>query len=190
MNGASLASAPTKPNVMLLLQALDYAAQQHRDQRRKGAEGAPYINHPVRVATVLAEIGGIQDVELLCAAILHDTVEDTDTTPAELVKRFGERVAGIVSEVSDDKSLSKAERKRLQIAHAPHLSAEAKALKLADKVCNVTDIHASPPDGWSRERRIEYLDWASAVIEGLRGANPALEDRFDAVVRDARNALA
>ncbi|HYX63206.1 MAG TPA: HD domain-containing protein [Burkholderiales bacterium] len=168
-----------KGELALLLKALAFAAHKHRDQRRKDAEASPYINHPIALADVLVNEAGITDVEVLCAALLHDTVEDTATTHEELVDAFGSRIARTVAEVTDDKRLSKAERKRLQIEHAPHLSREAKLVKLADKLCNLRDVAERPPAGWPLERRQEYFDWAKRVIDGLRGTHSRLEDAFD-----------
>lgn len=164
----------------LLLSAIAFAACKHRDQRRKDAAASPYINHPIALANVLANEGGIDDEDVLIAAILHDTVEDTDTSEEELVREFGADIAGIVMEVTDDKSLPKAERKRLQIAHAPTISRQAKLVKLADKICNLRDIATSPPADWSLERKRQYFDWAKAVVDGLRGTHPILEEAFDA----------
>jgi len=160
--------------------ALAFAAHKHQDQRRKGSEASPYINHPIGLVHVLVHEGGIVDSDVLCAALLHDTIEDTETTEAELAGLFGAGVAAIVAEVSDDRALKKAERKRHQTEHAPHLSARAKLVKLADKICNLRDIGERPPDDWSLERKQEYFDWAKSVIDGLRGASPALEAVFDA----------
>jgi guanosine-3',5'-bis(diphosphate) 3'-pyrophosphohydrolase len=131
----------------------------------------------------------VRSQPVLVAAILHDTIEDTDTTPEELTRRFGRDVCEIVLEVTDDKSLPKAERKRLQITHAPSLSSSAKLVKLADKICNVIDVGATPPADWSLQRRTEYLAWAEAVVSGCRGVNGALEGRFDEVLAEARAAL-
>ena len=163
-----------------LLDALAFAAHKHRDQRRKGSEAPPYINHPIQVAQVLASEGGSTDVAVLMAAILHDTIEDTDTTAAELDARFGSRVTAIVQEVTDDKSLRKEDRKRLQIAHAAEHSHEARLVKLADKICNLRDMAANPPDTWPLARQQAYFDWAKAVIDRLRGTHPRLEEAFDA----------
>lgn len=163
-----------------LLSAIAFAAFKHRDQRRKDAAASPYINHPIALANVLANEGGIDDEDVLIAAILHDTVEDTDTSEEELVREFGADIAGVVMEVTDDKSLPKAERKRLQIAHAPTISRQAKLVKLADKICNLRDIATSPPADWSLERKRQYFDWAKAVVDGLRGTHPILEEAFDA----------
>ena len=162
----------------LLLHALELASVRHRDQRRKDQEKSPYINHPIAVASLLAQ-HGVTDPTALLAAILHDTIEDTATTRDELVAAFGEDVAACVCEVTDDKSLPKAQRKELQVEHAAHLSASARLVKLADKICNVRDIVDSPPADWSETRRQEYLDWAKRVVDGMRGANPALERAFD-----------
>lgn len=166
-----------------LLDALAFAADKHRNQRRKDAEASPYINHPIALANVLANEGGVDDDTVLSAAILHDTIEDTETSADELRCRFGEAITAIVLEVTDDKDLPKAERKRLQIEHAPHISHGAKLVKLADKICNLRDIAASPPAKWSLERKQAYFDWAKAVVDGLRGAHPVLEQAFDEALR-------
>lgn len=162
-----------------LLHALTFAAGRHRDQRRKDTAASPYINHPIAVAALLWHAGEVRDEAVLLAALLHDTIEDTGTTEAELVAAFGAEVAAIVVEVTDDKSLPKARRKELQIEHAPHLSSRAKLVKLADKVCNLRDILDSPPADWSPERRAEYVAWTKRVVDGLRGISPALEALFD-----------
>jgi guanosine-3',5'-bis(diphosphate) 3'-pyrophosphohydrolase len=167
----------------LLFRALAFAAHKHRDQRRKDAEASPYINHPIALAEVLAGEGGVADVEVLAAALLHDTIEDTDTSFDELRAEFGERVAGMVAEVTDDKNLEKAERKRLQIEHAAGISPGAKLVKLADKICNLRDVADRPPAQWDLKRRQEYFEWAKLVIDRLRGAHPGLEAAFDAAYR-------
>jgi guanosine-3',5'-bis(diphosphate) 3'-pyrophosphohydrolase len=169
-----------KSELALLLKALSFAAHKHRDQRRKDAEASPYINHPIALADVLVNEGGVTDAEVLAAALLHDTVEDTATTPEELERTFGPRVAGIVAEVTDDKALPKAERKRLQVEHAASISPEAKLVKLADKICNLRDVALHPPAQWSLERRREYFEWAKSVVDRLRGIHPRLEAAFDA----------
>lgn len=161
-----------------LLRAAAFAAYKHRDQRRKDADASPYINHPIAVANVLAD-AGVDDPIVLAAALLHDTIEDTDTSRAEIEHLFDRQVASIVAEVTDDKSLPKAERKRLQVEHAATISDKAKLVKLADKICNLRDIIESPPD-WPVERKREYFDWAQAVIDRLRGVSPPLEALFDA----------
>ncbi|MFN2317150.1 MAG: HD domain-containing protein [Gemmatimonadales bacterium] len=169
-----------------LLGALGLAAERHRDQRRKGAEKAPYVNHLIAVAHVLATTGGVGDETLLVAALLHDTVEDTDTTPAELAERFGERVAALVAELTDDKSLDKDVRKRLQVEHAPHASADAKLLKLADKIANVEELAASPPADWPAEQGHKFLAWSEEVVTALGPVHEAMETRFQAAVARAR----
>jgi len=168
-----------------LLAAAHFAADKHRDQRRKDSSASPYINHPLAVAEVLSR-HGVSDVVPLQAALLHDTIEDTETTVSELNDAFGVEVLGVVLEVTDDKRLEKAERKRRQIEKAPGLSEYAKLVKLGDKICNVADVAASPPAGWDHTRRIEYLDWTEAVIRGCRGVHPALEAHYDRTLADAR----
>lgn len=172
----------SKEQLAAIFEALAFAADKHRLQRRKDAEASPYINHPITVARILVEEGGITDLDAVRAAVLHDTVEDTETTEAELRERFGDRVAYLVMAVTDDKKLAKAERKRLQIEHAAALPDHAKAIKLADKTANVRDVLADPPAEWSVERRREYLEWAQAVVDGLRGVHPGLERAFDRAV--------
>jgi len=166
-----------------LIDALAFAAHKHRDQRRKNVAASPYINHPIALAHVLVCEGRIEDVTVLCAAILHDTVEDTETTLDEITARFGAGIAGIVGEVTDDTTLPKASRKALQVEHAPHLSRAAKLVKLADKICNVRDVADDPPATWPVERRIEYFEWCKTVIDGLRGVHPGLERTFDEAYR-------
>lgn len=175
--------------IAAILKALHFAAIKHRDQRRKDVEASPYINHPIEVAELLAREGGVTDALTLQAAILHDTIEDTNTTRAELDEVFGPEVRRVVEEVTDDKSLPKAERKRLQIEHGPHLSARAQQVKIADKISNVLGVSTAPPADWSMQRRHEYLDWTEQVVQGCRGRNPALESFYDRVLSDGRRTL-
>ena len=174
----------------VLLRALSFASVKHRNQRRKDAESSLYINHPIAVASVLSTECGVADEQLLVAAILHDTVEDTETTFDELAAHFGSAVTALVRELTDDKSLPKAERKRLQIEHAHSASPGAKQLKIADKICNIRDILANPPAGWPVQRRREYLDWASQVVDACTGVNTCLERVFDAALTQARQSIA
>ena len=148
----------------LILQAAHFAAQKHRDQRRTDKDTSPYINHPISVAKIISEIGNIEDPEVLAAALLHDTIEDTRTTPEELIDNFGERVCSLVQEVTDDKALPNLERKQRQIDHAKEISEGAALIKLGDKISNVTDITNTPPTDWANERRLEYFEWAEEVI--------------------------
>lgn len=165
--------------VALLMDALAFSAHKHRNQRRKDVDASPYINHPIALARLLAVEGGVTDPPTLAAAILHDTIEDTETTYEELRQRFGRPIAQAVREVTDDKTLVKAERKRLQIEHAPHLSRRARLVKLADKTCNLRDMAAHPPHDWPLARRREYFDWARRVVDALRGTHERLEAAFD-----------
>ena len=167
-------------SVQILIRAVAFAAVKHSNQRRKDKDASPYINHPVALANLLANVVGQTDVEVLCAAILHDTIEDTKTTAEELTIHFGKNVCNMVLEVTDNKELPKQVRKQNQIDHSPHLSDGAKLIKLADKICNLRDVSNSPPANWSLERRIEYFDWAKKVIDGLRGVDFGLEELFDA----------
>jgi (p)ppGpp synthase/HD superfamily hydrolase len=165
-----------------LARAYNFAAVKHANQQRKGKAGEPYINHLTEVAELVATATGGEDVDLIIAAVLHDTIEDTGITRDDLVREFGERVAGLVAEVTDDKSLPKAERKRLQIEHAPHISSGAKIIKLADKTANLHSLKKSPPKDWPAERIADYVTWAQAVAAGCRGSNTWLEGKFDEAV--------
>ena len=158
-----------------LMKAVDFAAKKHKDQRRKDASATPYINHPVGVATILSQEAGIEDLVLLQAALLHDTVEDTETTLEEIEENFGREVRDIVNEVTDDKSLPKLKRKQLQIDNASKKMHKSKLVKLADKIYNIRDLIGAPPKDWSDERIQEYFEWAARVIAQLKGTNDVLE---------------
>ena len=173
-------------DLVRLAQAADFAARRHVAQRRKGENAEPYINHLTEVAALLTEATGGSDPVLAMGGLLHDTVEDTDATPADLARLFGQEVADLVAEVTDDKSLPQKERKRLQVEHAPHLSPRGKLLKMADKTSNLRGIVQSPPRDWSAERLREYVVWADEVVRSCRGINAALEAQFDAAYEDAR----
>ncbi|MBT3605656.1 MAG: bifunctional (p)ppGpp synthetase/guanosine-3',5'-bis(diphosphate) 3'-pyrophosphohydrolase [Candidatus Latescibacteria bacterium] len=172
-----------------VLKAVSFAAEKHRDQRRKDEAQTPYINHPIAVAETLRIFGIVDDVDVLVAALLHDVLEDTETTPGEILESFGSDVLTIVQEVTDDKSFPKQARKDLQIAGAPRLSEQARWVKLADKICNLSDMAKNPPVGWPMERCVAYVDWCEAVIAGVRGTHVGLEGRFDDVCESARNAF-
>jgi (p)ppGpp synthase/HD superfamily hydrolase len=165
--------------VRLILAAARFAALKHAAQKRKGKIGEPYVNHLLEVAELISGSSEALDANLIAAALLHDTVEDTDTTDHELRETFGDDVAGLVAEVTDDKSLPKATRKDLQIRNAPHKSARAVTIKLADKISNLRAILASPPADWSVERQREYFEWARRVVDGLPAPNAILKAEFE-----------
>lgn len=166
-----------------IIKALGFAARKHRDQRRKDHAASPYINHPIALVEVLCNEAGITEPDVLCAALLHDTVEDTETTPKELTAAFGTGIAAVVLEVTDDKALPKMERKRSQVERAGQASREARLVKLADKICNLRDVARNPPVGWELGRRQAYFDWALQVVDRMRGTHPSLEALFDAAYR-------
>ena len=167
-------------DLQLLTKALAFAADKHKGQTRKDSNKTPYINHPIALVNFLVNEDGVTDSEILCAALLHDTIEDTKTRPEEVTEAFGTAISSIVQELTDDKSITdKAERKRLQEVHSPHLSTKARAVKLADKICNLRDVINSPPSHWSLERRQEYFAWSKRVIDGLRGDWQDMEALFD-----------
>ena len=164
----------------LLIKALTFAADRHRNQRRKNVDAFPYINHPISLVNILCNEVHITDINLICSALLHDTVEDTETTAEELRTEFGPVISNIVMEVTDDKSIAaRQERKQLQIEHASHISDQAKLLKLADKISNLRDLSIDPPATWSLQRQRDYFDWAKQVIDQLRGTHSKLEKLFD-----------
>lgn len=171
--------------VGLIIQAAHFSADKHRDQRRKGSRNTPYINHPLEVAERLSRIGGIEDATVLVAAILHDTIEDTETTEAEIARLFGPDVARLVAELTVEKEPYWQVRKRMEIDHAPHLSPGAKLIKLSDKTSNIADTISNPPGEWTLQRRRDYLEFARLVADGCRGVNEALDTEFDRVAAEA-----
>lgn len=179
-----------KQNLKLILKALAFAAHKHRNQRRKNAEASPYINHPIDLAQLMVNEANIVDAEVICAALLHDTLEDTKTSVTDIVMEFGETICSIVLEVTDDKTLSKAERKRLQIEQAARTSYPARLVKLADKICNLRDINRTPPVDWTHERKNEYYVWAGKVVDRIRGTHDRLEQLFDAAYGEGLVSLA
>jgi guanosine-3',5'-bis(diphosphate) 3'-pyrophosphohydrolase len=169
--------------VQAVLRAANFAAVKHAGQRRKGANAEPYINHLLEVAELVWSALSEPDTNLVIAALLHDSVEDAGVTKEELVEAFGADVADLVMEVTDDKSLLRAERKRLQIANAPKISVRAGIIKLADKVANLRSIVSSPPPDWSVQRQREYFDWAKQVVDGLKAPNVTLKAEFERLYR-------
>ena len=163
------------------VRALAFASRKHSQQRRKDADASPFINHPIALVSILAVEAGIIDCDTLNAALLHDTIEDTDTSVEELVEAFGGQLASLVQEVTDDKRLPKAERKLRQVEHAAHLSAKARSVKLADKIANLRDVADSPPVNWSLARRREYFDWAKQVVDQILDPPPYLLSLFMAI---------
>jgi len=178
-----------RDDVALVSRAADFAARRHAGQVRKGAARDPYVNHLAEVAALLAETAEQPDAALVAAGWLHDTVEDTATEREELADAFGEQIARIVADVTDDKSLPKAERRQRQIETAPRKSSRAKAVKIADKISNLRSLMVSPPDNWERVRLIDYVDWAEKVVAGCRGVNARLDELFDQTVTEARKTL-
>jgi len=175
----------------VVIRAIEFAAQRHSGQTRKGNTKSPYINHPIKVVSLLLDFNE-NDTDLLSAAALHDVIEDTARGDQEIQQleetieeKFGDKVLGIVQEVTDDKQLPFKKRKQKQIEDTPRLSHEAKKIKIADKICNITDLKEDPPVGWSNERKNKYIEWAEKVIEGARGVNRKLEAHFDIISREA-----
>lgn len=174
-----------KDNTKLLL-AIAFAAEKHSFQKRKDEAGTPYINHPIQLALTLAQEGEAENETLLIAAILHDTIEDTETSPKEILQLFGNDVLQTVLEVTDNRQLPKQERKNLQVVNASKKSENARKLKLADKICNVNDIIHHPPDNWPIERKLEYLDWAEKILLQLKGTHQALENKLQNLIDEGR----
>lgn len=172
-----------------LVRAIAFAAEKHKNQRRKGLNAQPYINHPIEVAKILIEDGHVSDQDVLIAAILHDTIEDTETTPEEIASQFGEIVCDLVFEVTDDISQSKAERKKQQIRNAPRKSGRAKQIKVADKIANIREIVTNAPIGWNNKRKLEYIAWAEDVSKGLAGSNLRLDALLKQTIEYARTKI-
>ena len=168
-----------------LLAALAFAAEKHKHQRRKGSDSPPFINHAIEVADILARLGGVDDPITLQAGVLHDTLEDTDTTGDELEQHFGAEVRAIVEEVTDNTKLPRAERRAEQESRARKLSERARLVRIADKIANVGSVGRTPPQEWSVERRQEYLEWTQRVVEGCRGCSPQLDRLYDACLAES-----
>jgi (p)ppGpp synthase/HD superfamily hydrolase len=164
--------------IQAILSAARYAAEKHAGQKRKGAAGEPYVNHVIEVAHLVSTVAS-GDVNVVIAGLLHDVIEDTDVTAADMSKRFGQDVTTLVMEMTDDKSLPKEERKRLQIEHAPKMSARAQIIKLADKISNLQSILSSPPANWDYERKKKYFEWGKQVVDALSSPNPSLKAEFE-----------
>jgi guanosine-3',5'-bis(diphosphate) 3'-pyrophosphohydrolase len=164
-----------------VIDAIAFAAQKHRHQRRKDVHASPYINHPIELVQVLVSEAGVLDTAVLVAAILHDTIEDTQTTEQEIAARFGSAIASVVLELTDDKNLPKLQRKAAQVARAAAATRNARLVRLADKICNLRDVADSAPVGWSVARCREYFDWARSVVDGMRGTHTVLEALFDEI---------
>ncbi len=175
--------------INLILKALNFAALKHKYQRRKGDEHLPYINHPIKVAFIISEVGKIDDPIIIASAILHDVIEDTETTSDEIEKEFGNNIASIVEELTDNQNFEKQKRKKIQIKNAPFLSKEATIIRIADKIENIEDITISPPIGWSYERKEEYLEWAEKVVRACKNVNSELKDYFFEKLKKAKTEL-
>ncbi len=176
-------------NTTLFIEALHFAAEKHKYQKRKGTNPPPYINHPIKVVRTLWEEGQVRDHEVLVVALLHDTIEDTETLPEELTQRFGQRVCNAVLEVTNDWRIPREQLKQKQIDDAPFKSVVAKQVKLADLICNIRDIQDDPPYRWTKTRRMGYLLWAEEVAAGLKGCNPHLDTYFAQYLKRAKDSI-
>jgi hypothetical protein len=174
--------------VRRLTKALAFAAEAHRNHRRKGASQEPYINHLIEVVDLVASVEDA-DVEVLIAALLHDVLEDTGTGYDELAAAFGERVARIVQENSDDMTLPKAERRRARLAGIGKKSREARLVKFADVNSNLRAIAISPPAGWPNDRRFGYLESCRNLVDAGRGSSAEIERIFDDTARAVEQAI-
>ena len=179
----------TISDTVTLLDAAEFAARVHQNQRRKGRSKRPYIGHCIEVASTLVSVGKVDDVNVIVAALLHDVVEDTDTTNEEIRDRYGDVVADLVAEVTDDKNLKKKERKELQVEHAPTISPPAKLIKIADKISNVREIANDPPKKWGVNRQRKYFDWAERVVNAMGSVDPEMRLVFEKTLADARATL-
>ncbi len=167
-----------------LMSAAHFAAQKHAAQRRKGEASEPYVNHVIEVAHLVSHTLSAPDPDILMAALLHDTIEDTGVTTAELAERFGDEVAALVLELTDDRTLPKAERKRLQVEHAGKRSLRAQTIKLADKISNLRSIVNSPPAGWDSVKKHEYLDFCVRLYDQLTDPHPYLAAEFAVLLEE------
>jgi guanosine-3',5'-bis(diphosphate) 3'-pyrophosphohydrolase len=175
-------------NIFLLMKALFFASVKHQSHKRNDRNRSPYLNHPVSVAYYLSSCG-ITDPDILCAALLHDTLEKTETTREELLREFGQKILSIVEELTDDPALSKKEQHEAQIRNAPLESHEAKIIKIGDKISNITHLKENSPLDLDSKKKLEYLNWTRQVIDGIRGTNTCLENRYDEQYEKTRKIL-
>jgi len=169
------------------MKAIEFAAEKHKYQRRRGYDRLPYINHPIKVANLLIEIG-CGESNLIVSALLHDVLEDTETTVEEIQEHFGTEVLNTVLELTDDMNLPYAERKRLQIEKAPSLSKDARKIKIADKLCNIRDIMEYPLD-WDDPEKMEYLLWSEKTISAVGSSDRSLEKLFADEIKRGKKRL-
>ena len=160
-----------------MAKALYFATLAHEQQRRKTGD-VPYIKHPIGVANYAIN-AKVQNPNVIVACYLHDVVEDTFVTIEDIEEHFGPKIAKFVAEVTDDKNLSKVERKKGQIEHSKHISKEAKIVKLCDKLYNLKDLVRNPI--WEPERVQGYFVWSYIIVNNMRETNKCLEDQLDEV---------
>jgi len=173
-------------NRAIVFEALDFAARRHRDQRRKGPGGAPYVNHLIEVVRLLSVVAGVEDPEVLAAGALHDVLEDTKTQPEELTEHFGSRVTNLVRSLTDDRTLSRETRRAITLKHLSIAEEIVRLIKLADLTSNVAEL----PSDWDHERRQTYLDWSARAAQLCFGQSEALDRLYQQRVLNARVATA
>lgn len=179
---------PLPDTLLPYFEALAFAAEQHKYQRRGGYDPLPYINHLIKVSSAIIQIGQEENPDIIIAAILHDVVEDSDTSYEDLAGQFGAPVADIVAELTDDMELPYNQRKALQVEGASKLSLAARKIRIADKASNIQDIFTYPLD-WKEEKKIAYLENSLTIVDQIRGTHAALEAWFDQSVQFARKVL-
>jgi guanosine-3',5'-bis(diphosphate) 3'-pyrophosphohydrolase len=179
---------PEPVSLQKVFEALEFAAYKHRRQKRKGAIGIPYINHPIEVAGMLVRSMNEPSKELIIAALLHDTMEDTDVSNEEIEEKFGKQISDIVSEVTDNMSLPSEKRRKIQIEKAHSLSYEARCIKITDKTCNIHDMLYTKVM-WSRKRKINYIIWAKNIVEQIQGTHNDLESAFNNMLKESETLL-
>ncbi len=172
----------TAQEIQEICSGVSFAAEKHRFQTRKNKEKTAYISHPIGVAYHLVDIGEVREISIIIGALLHDTVEDTQTTFEEIENKFGKQVASLVREVTDDKSLSREARQRLQVINASHKSKGAAQIKLADKLFNLSDLYNNPPPDWTQTRIDRYYEWAQSVVDRLPASNDKLHEAVEEII--------
>lgn len=169
-------------DIHIVLEAVGFAAEGHNGQLRENPEKTPYIIHPIRVTEHLMTIANVHERDILVAALLHDTVEDTKITFADIQKSFGTTAEGYVRELTDNMSLPQEERMKLQIETAPKKSLAAAQIKLADKYDNLKSLQSNPPATWDQKKIDEYFLSAKKVTSSLPAANVPLKKAVDDVI--------
>jgi len=167
-----------------VLGAAIFATEKHKSQVRSNEKKTPYIIHPIEVADLVMKIGHVYDKDVLITALLHDVMDDTQTTYEQITSLYGTKVSSYLEEMTSKQGLSLKEQKKQQIMQAFRQNPSVAIIKLSDKLSNLKTLATSPPPSWSRDRIDQYFQWAQTVIENLPESNQLLKKAVKNVISD------